>query len=71
VDVMFYIYIQAETTKIGSVGYKVCFLSQWYWPLCQYIAIALRILVLSVSFIVLLVVQCYSAHWLSILSITS
>jgi len=38
-------------------------------PLCQCIAIAVRIFVLSVSFIVPSVVQCYLAPWLSILSI--
>jgi len=39
-------------------------------PLCQCIAIAFRILILSVSFIVPSVMQCYLAHWLNILSIT-
>jgi len=38
-------------------------------PLFQCIAIAFRILVLSVRFIVPSVVQCYFAHWLTILSI--
>jgi len=34
-------------------------------PLYQYVAIAFRILVLSVNFIVSPVLQCYLAHWLS------
>jgi len=38
--------------------------------LCQCIAIAFRIAVLSVSFVVPSVVQCYFAHWLTILLIT-
>ena len=38
-------------------------------PLCQCVAIAFRILVISVRFIVPSVVQCYLVHWLNILSI--
>jgi len=39
-------------------------------PLYQSITIAFRILVLSISFIVPSVVQCYFADWLTILPIT-
>jgi len=38
-------------------------------PLYQCVAVAFRILVLSVRFIVPSVVQCYLVHWLNILSI--
>jgi len=44
-------------------------ITAYHLPLYQYVAIAFRILVLSVRFIVPSVVQCYLVHWLNILSI--
>jgi len=41
----------------------------YHLPLYQCVAIAFRILALSVRFIVPSVVQCYLVHWLNILSI--
>jgi len=49
------------------------FVTLWYLQVClplyQCIAIAFRIPVLSVRFIVPSIVQCYLVHWLNILSI--
>jgi len=44
-------------------------ITAYHLPLYQCVAIAFRILVLSVRFIVPSVVQCYLMHWLNILSI--
>jgi len=44
-------------------------ITAYHLPLYQRVAIALRILVLSVRFIVPSAVQWYLAHWLNILSI--
>ena len=44
-------------------------ITAYHLPLYQCVAIAFRILVLSVRFIVPSVVQCYHVHWLNILSI--
>jgi len=44
-------------------------ITAYHLPLYQCVAIAFRILVLSVRFIVPSVVQCYLVHWLNILSI--
>ena len=44
-------------------------ITAFHLPLYQCVAIAFRILVLSVRFIVASVVQCYLVHWLNILSV--
>jgi len=44
-------------------------ITAYHLPLYQCVAIAFRILVLSLRFIVPSVVQCYLVHWLNILSI--
>jgi len=44
-------------------------ITAYHLPLYRCVAIAFRILVLSVRFIVPSVVQCYLVHWLNILSI--
>jgi len=44
-------------------------ITAYHLPLYQCVAIAFRILVLSVRLIVSLVVQCYLVHWLNIFSI--
>jgi len=44
-------------------------ITSYHLPLYQCVAIAFRILVLSVRFIVPSVVQCYPVHWLNIFSI--
>jgi len=43
-------------------------ITAYHLPLYQCVVSAFRILVLSVRFVVLSVVQCYLVHWLNILS---